>query len=237
MHRRYAGSVCVELDDKWAAYKGGGPARVTLDLTDRIASTGTEAKAANTHTGVIFEIDLGQMVQRNVSSGFQRPILREAHATQATPQSAASIRGARSSTSNTNDGMQITMSRSKTGKRQVVAPAADADVARARPADIAGEDLLILHQGQLLQISKQRPDGWTFGSVCYDEQCPDGRPPSGTEGFSTSTGWFPLDKTVTFWTSHTPKSPPGRRSYATKEPLPSFSPNCPLTARQRVQIR
>ena len=67
-----------------------------------------------------------------------------------------------------------------------------------KPADIAGEDLLILHRGQLLQISKQHPDGWAFGSVCYDEQCPDGRPPSGTEGFSTYSGWFPLERTVSF---------------------------------------
>ena len=58
--------------------------------------------------------------------------------------------------------------------------------------------MLILHRGQLLQISKQHPDGWAFGSVCYDEQCPDGRPPSGTEGFSTYSGWFPLERTVSF---------------------------------------
>ena len=49
----FAGSVCRELDEKFHKFTHeGGPQSVTLDLNDRIGSTGTEAKAHNAHTGV-----------------------------------------------------------------------------------------------------------------------------------------------------------------------------------------
>jgi len=77
----YAGSVCAELDQKWHAWVTSGRsdalARVDVDLADRIGSTGTEQKAHNAHTGVIFTIDLGSLKQINKKSGFRRAILRE----------------------------------------------------------------------------------------------------------------------------------------------------------------
>jgi hypothetical protein len=62
------------------------------------------------------------------------------------------------------------------------------------PTDLQGEDSLICYPGQLLQTSKTRPDGWAFGSVCYDPAGAD-RPPLGIDGISLSTGWFPLAAT------------------------------------------
>ena len=50
-----------------------------------------------------------------------------------------------------------------------------------------------LRERQLLQVSKQRPDGWAFGTVVYDEV---DRPPLGVPGLSTQAGWFPLDMTT-----------------------------------------
>jgi len=56
-----------------------------------------------------------------------------------------------------------------------------------------GDDALLLRRDQLLQVSKQRPDGWAFGSVVYDEI---DRPPLGVDGLSTQAGWFPLARTA-----------------------------------------
>ena len=58
------------------------------------------------------------------------------------------------------------------------------------PSDLIDEDALLLCRGQLIQTSKQRKDGWAFGSVVFDE-VPD-RAPIGIEGLSTQAGWFPL---------------------------------------------
>jgi len=68
-----------------------------------------------------------------------------------------------------------------------------AEKAGENPAEIRDEDSLILHAGQLLQTSKQRPDGWAFGSVVFDPM--DDRPPIAVDGISTQAGWFPLGKT------------------------------------------
>jgi len=78
---RYAGNVCAELDDFYAKFVGAeyDPAYAVhpLDLTDRIASTGTEMKANNAHTGCAFSVDFEKMEQKNVKSGFTRKMLRE----------------------------------------------------------------------------------------------------------------------------------------------------------------
>ena len=64
----YAGQVCAELDEKWHAYKLGGAAVVQVDLHGRIGSTGNEEKAHNSHTGVVFEIDLKDLQQKNATT-------------------------------------------------------------------------------------------------------------------------------------------------------------------------
>ena len=61
---------------------------------------------------------------------------------------------------------------------------------QAKPKELADEDTLILFKGQLVQTSKQRSDGWAFGSVVVDVM--DDRPPIGIDGLSTQAGWFPL---------------------------------------------
>ena len=74
----YASSVCRELDKKYHAWKNdGGKQVVTIDLCDRISSTGTEQKVHKNDTGVVFTIDLLSLKQRNTTSGFERKVLRE----------------------------------------------------------------------------------------------------------------------------------------------------------------
>ena len=165
----YNTSVCVELDRYYHEYvKGAGPAEVEVDLADRIGSTGTEQKAINQSTGVVFKIDLANMKQINKQSGFARKVLREEKVVEVVAPAiriGAEARAAKSSTA-----------------------------AASKPLEIAEESSLILYPGQLLQTSKQRPDGWAFGSVVLDVMTD--RPPIGVDGMSTQAGWFPLDKTA-----------------------------------------
>ena len=189
----YAGSVCAELDERYAQWKkGAGPAQVEIDLNDRIGSTGTEQKAHNQHTGVVFVIDMSAMTQTNKKSGFQRRVLREEHTAEKVADfapfnlrgsAAGKPKGAALLRKSTNAAMAI--------KRAGASGAPT--TAESKPGDIAEEDSLILYAGQLLQTSKTRPDGWAFGSVVLDVM--DERPPIGVDGMSTQAGWFPLSKT------------------------------------------
>lgn len=52
----------------------------------------------------------------------------------------------------------------------------------------------MLEAGQLLQTSSIRTDGWARGQVVLDPL--EGRAPSGVEGISTVSGWFPLAHTA-----------------------------------------
>ena len=73
----YAGSVMAEHEARYWAWKNGRvPPTYTTDLKDRIASTGTESKVDNAHTGTTFSIDFEKMTQSNVKSGFTRKIFR-----------------------------------------------------------------------------------------------------------------------------------------------------------------
>ena len=171
----YAGSVCAELDQKYSDSRRGGELMVEVDLNDRIGSTGTEQKAHNQHTGVVFEIDFGAMLQRNKVSGFTRKILRVEH----TPEAMVKVMEPAAAKS---EWRRSTNAPSKTvpGKPHV----------QSKPDDIAQDDSLILHKGQLVQTSKQRPDGWAFGSVVLDVM--EERPAISVDGMSTQAGWFPL---------------------------------------------
>ena len=98
------------------------------------------------------------------------------------------------------EGAKHTSTTSKAAQARVLTDAFKLKMQRALgakgnlPTDLQGEDSLICYPGQLLQTSKTRPDGWAFGSVCYDPAGAD-RPPLGIDGISLSTGWFPLAAT------------------------------------------
>ena len=65
----FSGSVCAELDQKHHEWIQSGNsaalAKVDIDITGRIASTGNEQKATNKHTGSVFSIDLANLKQIN----------------------------------------------------------------------------------------------------------------------------------------------------------------------------
>ncbi len=148
---------------------------------------GTEEKAFAKDTGTKYSIDFARMVQRNVTSGFERPMVRIEQPDAAAPPP---------STHDDATTLGVALD-------EVVIDSAAADASTSAelaadapsvPADLIGEDLLILEVGQLLQTSAMRPDGWSRGQVVVD--LVETRPASDIEGVSMLSGWFPLNCTA-----------------------------------------
>ena len=59
----------------------------------------------------------------------------------------------------------------------------------------AGAEIWFAAAGQLVQVSKQRQDGWTYGSVLHDTVPDRDSIPFSAEGISSSAGWFRTDAT------------------------------------------
>ena len=152
------------------------------------------------------------MIQTNAKSNFGRQLRKESYGQVAAPQppvaasppprtepqviKATGFHGVKAQSDAVAKSKTRLKTRLKTRTKVSAAKSNGPDAADGdKPADLVDEPTLILFSGQLLQISKQRPDGWVFGSVVLDTNCPDGRPTSGAEGFSSSAGWFPLEKT------------------------------------------
>ena len=145
------------------------------------------------------------MKQRNATTGFERLILHEevlfgSPASPSLSPPPAIGQGAKVSSvwqiALAKQGLQSWRSRARDAVAATpTAPVELASVSTvaARPAEIATDDALLMRVGQLLQVSKQRPDGWAFGSVVYDEI---DRPPLGVDGLSTQAGWFPVAHTA-----------------------------------------
>ena len=184
----YSGSVSQELTLAHHAWQQGtGPVEIVVDLADRIASTGTEAKADDPkNSGVVFKVSFERMEQFNAKTGFGRKIQRVPLPPEQQPKPA------RKTSSTRTEGSRSSASAPKAGVGGRKA-SADGGKSDKKPDEICGEDSLILHKGQMVQTSKQRPDGWVFGSVIFDPM--DSRPPMAVEGVSTQAGWFPLDRT------------------------------------------
>lgn len=208
----YAGSVCTELEAGYTSFVNAGsstnvhiPQRTrSIEVSDRIGSTGTEQKAHNQQTGMVFLIDYEAMTQTNASSNFVRKIQRvtdlEKDGGKRGPGSPTPVQsqgemakrgGRRSAAAKTKEAAAAAAARTR--KAVACTTGVHNSKLMSLPSDIADQDSLILRERQLLQVSKQRPDGWAFGTVVYDEV---DRPPLGVPGLSTQAGWFPLDMTT-----------------------------------------
>jgi poly [ADP-ribose] polymerase 10/14/15 len=108
------------------------------------------------------------MVQINAKSGYKRPILRQLVAKET---SAPETRRG-----DIEQGL----------KTQKTLLSSDIPL----PEELKDETLLVLSVGSIVQLSKQRPDGWAFGNVLLSEG---DEAFSKVEGISTDAGWFPMN--------------------------------------------
>ncbi len=167
-------ALTVHLEEVWEAHKAGkSPAPV------RWQETGSDGKER------AYDFDLRKMSQRNVQTGRERKLLRVETKASAPPD----VRIDLDTKSSKTRARGLTQGR---GSSSRAARSGSDGSSTAKPADLKGEDALVLRAGQLVKISRRRDDGWCFGSVVYDE----GGPSPITEiGVSSQTGWFPVSYT------------------------------------------
>ena len=131
---------------------------------------------SGTDVGDDYAIDFVKMAQTNKRTGFTRDVRRDspsAHAAAAPPKKAGRAAAA-------------------SARVHPAAPPREADTSK-RPDELLGEDALLLRTGSMVQISKQRPDGWAYGTVLLrDGDAAADRGYAAAEGVSLDTGWFPL---------------------------------------------
>jgi len=189
----YAWGVSSELDyyfDQWQAKTG--PKSVDLDLTDRIASTGNEAKAHGAESGVGFTIDFEHMTQKNAQSGFVRAMSRVA------VKAAPSFLGSPTSQEyngfgETNGEGDVFLEWKKDNPITKIPTGLPADLAA-----LPDFKLLNVKPGQLVQQQDVRPDGWALGTVIFDPTADAAVATKPAPKASISiryddeSGWFPL---------------------------------------------
>ena len=118
-----------------------------------------------TVTAAHYQVDTGKMEQMNVRTQFKRPVLRDTSEEGATRAAAV--------------------------KRKVQPPPPGADT-QTRPEELWDQDGLLLRKDSIVQVSKQREDGWIYGSVVLNAG-DEGRDTRDyvEDGVSLSSGWFP----------------------------------------------
>merc|ERR1712164_96147 len=128
---------------------------ITVDLNNRIASTGTEQKASNMDSGTVFTIDFRQMIQTNAKTGFQRKVCRLATPDVQSPPPLP----------------QRTNKLYRPPPPPVPPPTLDLP---ALPDDIKlvgerAQSMLQARRGQIVQVSKENATSeWLYGNVIYD---------------------------------------------------------------------
>ena len=164
----YSHAVSNEIESFYQIWLQSGKqhsqAHTDVDLTNRISTTGTEAKANNAQTGCKFEVQFDTMKQVNKQSKFGRNVKRISQEVEDAPivtdDFATELRACDVAT----------------------------DIPRL-PRGInfsgdAAEAILAARPGQIVQITREHEDKqWLYGSILVDAP---GKPTTGE-----TSGWFP----------------------------------------------
>ena len=216
----YSWGVCAELNSKFDSWKAGTHSgKFAIDLTNRIASTGTEAKAHGGNTGVNFEIDFVQMHQKNIKSNFVRAVNRVGQKSFIGPSTFESTMSESSFLGGMESGGVASQARHPipwlTNEEMVKIPpsevgdgsGANSNSTAMLPGDLVGADdkLLYLRAGQLVQQHSIRDDGWAFGTVLHNGDAGDVDEMAAPPGVDFETGWFPIKHTEIATSEHLAK--------------------------------
>jgi hypothetical protein len=142
----YAQSVNNELEEAYQLFKlkGKSAAKCTVDLNNRIASTGTEQKAANADSGSVFHIDFRAMAQTNAKTNFERKVYRH----------------------ETKDEQTDTVIDIPEDTPMAFLPPLPPDVEFSGET---GQSVLYARRGQIIQVSKDHSSGlWLYGNILHD---------------------------------------------------------------------
>ena len=169
---QYSHSVSNEIEANYQIWLQSSKSQdrnaIDVDLTNRISTTGTEAKAKNAHTGCLFEVHFDRMKQVNKKSGFSRNVKRVQVKVDAPPVVPD------------NFGSELRASDIETN----IPPLPEG-------INFIGDDaesILAARPGQIVQVARAHEDDmWLYGSVLVNEP---GASDASSDG-NTTTGWFP----------------------------------------------
>jgi hypothetical protein len=164
----YAASVAAQLE---FFHNEKGPSTTTIvdvDVSGRVTSAvqGNRGKAFHLESGTVYSVDLKRGVQINSKTKFERKVMRQMVPVGLDPDAKDE---------------KIDMPTSFKSRRGSSILAADDDHSQLKynmepkpfPADLAaaGEPILLMHPGMLVQIQKSREqDGWAYGVVVYGSE-------------------------------------------------------------------
>lgn len=171
MHQHDASKVYGDPNDCWILYDGEQTKLLEAAYSKKI-------KECSPLTG--YSVDIEKMIQRKVSTGFERDVLRVVE--------------------------NETSDSSSSEQNRLFSKVAVGDVL---PSDLKNEPQMVLVEGDMVQVSKQRKDGWAFGTKLHhtDEEAARlfvkvaadqlGSGDVDEANVFPDTGWFPLSSTRT----------------------------------------
>jgi len=169
-------ATAAELEASYQAWaQGANQDTVQVDI-----SRGGASKRHAAASGTTFNINVKDMTQTNITTQYQRPILRDEVPTDGGGEESSDQQPmlgglfARPSPLQLTDQTQVSQSGDKV----------------AWPHDLdTSEDLLPMRKGQLIQVSRKRDDGWWFGTVVFDPNS-DTSATQKVQKVDVSSGWF-----------------------------------------------
>jgi len=158
---RYADSVGAQLEYRYREGVQAHDKVVDFDVNNRVVSLANRAKQTNAHTGTVYRVDVKNMQQVNAQSGHRREVLR-VEEKKATDHIAIDIPGNAVAPCRGGGGTVLAAD----GAQAIDWSAGDALVPKF-PHELSSrkEPLLLLKEGQLVQVQKKRDDGWWYGFV------------------------------------------------------------------------
>jgi ABC-type branched-subunit amino acid transport system substrate-binding protein len=142
-----------------------------------------------------YRIDLKKMIQTKQATGFQRPVCRHVER-----QDGGNVPGA---------AHPVTQQQPEQHLQPTHHDLSNVTVGVALPSDLQDEPQMVLVQGDVIQISKKRDDGWAFGTKLHhaDEEAERQLVRAATERVGAidgdeanvfpDSGWFPMTSTRT----------------------------------------
>jgi WWE domain/Receptor family ligand binding region len=141
-----------------------------------------------------YKVDLKQMIQTKQATGFQRPVCRHVERYGGNTPGAAH---------------PVTQQQQQEQHPPTQHDLSNVTVGVALPSDLHDEPQMVLVQGDVIQISKKRDDGWAFGTKLHhaDEEAERQLVRAATDRVGASvgdeanvfpdSGWFPMTSTRT----------------------------------------
>jgi poly [ADP-ribose] polymerase 10/14/15 len=175
---QYSKAVAMQLEKRFVMLQGPAEGEemnplISVDLEERVIGIDDQTYSGN--NGLRYRVDCKRMVQINANTQRERPVLRVITDLEdvITPDEVVVDTSGRPdlnlniNTFTNRDGRGTTVT---FDAEQMDARIIDDDDIPHFPFDliVAGEQMLLIQKGQLIQVQKRRDDGWSYGYVVWE---------------------------------------------------------------------